>query len=139
METSSSEIKINEWIALLEPVEQGYVRLVWRWLQGTNGGIEPAIPLGMSRAKANILKWHSQALNNGERGRRVMEKKPPINFRGSESYHKELAFEASLLDISLSEYLTRCVNAGRPIVQAYPKLSKQFEGPVLPLSYNTRN
>ncbi len=122
---------LNEWVSLLEPIEQGYVRQCFRYWNGTNGGVEPDIPQGMSSQRAAVLKFHCQSLNNGQTGRRKMDESKPVSFRWTDKFKKDLAFEAAELDISLSEYVMRCLNAGRPIVQAYPTLSKNFEDPVI--------
>lgn len=122
-------MKIAEWISELDPQEQAYVRQCFRFWNETNGDHEPSVPQGMSRSRADILRYHCQALNNGQIGRRKVEENPTISFRILESLKRDLAFEAAELDISLSEYLLRCINAGRPVVRAYPDISRLFEKP----------
>ena len=119
-------MELAEWILELEPVEQGYVRQCFKYWNGINGGMEPSIPAGMSKAKADILRYHCQALNNGKKGRRKVEESKPISFRWTDSLKRDLAFEAAEMDITLSEYVLRCVIAGRPVVKAFPDLSKNF-------------
>lgn len=128
---------LTEWVLELEPIEAAYVRQCYRYWNGTNGGIEPEIPPGLSKARADILRYHVKSLNNGQRGKRKMDQAKPVSFRWSEKFKRELAFEASLLDVSLSEYVYRAINIGRPIVLAYPKRSKAFPDPVLEIhNYN---
>ncbi len=122
-------MKLSEWISLLEPIEQGYVRQCFHFWQGTNGGVEPSVPLGLSKSRAEVLKYHCRSLNNGQTGKRKVEESKPVSFRWTDKFKKDLAFEAAELDITLSEYVLRCVNIGRPVVMAYPKISKQFDGP----------
>jgi len=124
---------LSEWISELEPKEQGYARQCFKFWNGTNGGSLPGIPPGMSKSKADILRYHCQALNNGRTGRRKVEESKPISFRWADALKKELAFEAAELDITLSEYVLRCVNIGRPIVRAFPELSINFTLPRLHL------
>lgn len=118
---------LSEWILSLEPSEQAYARECFHFWEGTSGDRAPCPPRGMSKAKADILLYHVKSLNNGETGRRKVEAARGHTFRWKESYHRQLALEASTLDICLSEYVMRCLNAGRPLVQAYPKLGRFFE------------
>lgn len=119
-------MELSQWIGMLESDEQGYARQCFRYHNGTNGNHLPDIPPGMSKARADVLRCHCQALNNGQTGRRKVDKTEPVSFRWTEEFKRELAFEASKLDITMSEYVLRCVNAGRPTVQAYPEMSKFF-------------
>ena len=124
-------MNLTQWLLELEPEEQGYVRRVWQYLQGTNGGVLPDIPMGMSQTRADILRCHCQALNNGDRGHRKMEESKPRSIRMTDRLHDELAIEAAeiLPDLSWSEYVLRCINAGRPQVRAFPE--NEFRHPVL--------
>lgn len=118
----------TQWVLMLEPEEQGYVRRLYPYLQGTNGGIEPAIPPGMSKVHADGLRCHLKSFLNGQKGKRVMEEKKPTSIRMSDKLKRQLAYEASLLEnVCFTDYCLRCINAGRPIVQAYPK--KNFDDP----------
>lgn len=120
-----------EWVNLLEPDEQPYARQCWHFHQGTNGGIRPANPPGMSQARADCLFFHMKSVNNGERGHRKMEESKPRSIRMTDKLYKELAFEAAELgeDISWSKYVERCINAGRPIVRAFP--DNEFKKPCI--------
>ena len=122
-------MKMAEWISELEPDEQAYARQCFRFWNGTNGNQEPTIPNGMSRSRADILRYHVKSLNNGQIGRRKVEENPTLSFRVVESLKRDLAYEAAQLDLSLSEYLLRCINAGRPLVMAYREVSKFFDKP----------
>ncbi len=124
-------MNLSEWANSLEINEKGYVSQCFKFWNGSNGGQEPPIPVGISRSRADILRFHTKSLNDGQTGRRKMEESKPMSFRLTDALKKDLAFEAAELDISLSEYLIRCINIGRPIVMAYPALSIQFEKPRL--------
>ena len=122
---------ISEWAHSLETNEKGYVSQCFKFWNGTNGGQEPPIPVGISRSRADILRFHTKSLNDGQTGRRKMEESKPFSIRITDSLKKDLAFEAAEIDITISEYVIRCINIGRPIVLAFPDLSKLFEKPRL--------
>ncbi len=116
-------MSISDWIELLETKEQAYARQCFKYWNGTNGGYEPPIPEGMSQSRAEVLKYHVKSLSGDSSGRRKIEKSKPISFRIKDKLKRELAFEAAERDVSISEYIIQCINAGRPLVLAYPNLN----------------
>jgi len=119
-------MNLSEWADLLEPVEKAYVSHCFRYWNGTNGGIPPSPPPGMSKARADILLYHTKSLNNGETGKRKMEQSIPVSFRWLGKFKNDLLSEAAQLNLDLSTYVFRCINIGRPVVKTYPDLCKQL-------------
>ncbi len=116
-----------EWILELEPIEQAYARQCFRFWNGTNGDRQPLVPDGMSQARADIIRYHVKAFINGRTGHRKLEEKKPTSIRFSGSLKKQLIFESAERDLSLSDYVIKCTNAGRPLVRAFPE--QNFSNP----------
>jgi hypothetical protein len=125
-------MRLSEWINELEPAERGYTRQCFRFWNGSNGRIEPQIPSGMSKARADVLRYHTQSLTDLTRRRRKVEELKVISFRAPEELQRHLAFEASELDINMSIYIRACLEAGRPLVRAYPKIINFFSDSCIP-------
>jgi hypothetical protein len=128
------EQSVSEWISLLEPIEQGFAHQSWHYWQGNGEGIQPEPPPGMSAARAKVLFYHVQSKNNGSTGHRKLNEKKPKSIRMTDELDSALDYEAARLsallkqDISWSEYVLRCINAGRPQVMAFP--NEHFDKPV---------
>ncbi len=125
-------MKISEWVKELDQNEAGYARRYFRFWKGSNGNREPEIPWGMSKVHADVLKYHTQSLIDTTQRRRKMEETKTITFRASEKLERDLAFEASEIDVNKSIYIRACIEAGRPIVKAHPKIINFFSDVVIP-------
>jgi len=126
-------MNIKEWCSELHPEEQGYVRQSFRSINGTNGAIQPDPPAGMSKAKADILFYHTKSFIDLSKGRkRKMDEWKVISFRGPAELEKSLAIEAAQLDINKSIYIRACIEMGRPMVKEYPKLITFLSDEVIP-------
>jgi hypothetical protein len=125
-------MQLSEWIRVLDQDEAGYARRCFRFWNGTNGGDQPTIPAGMSKARADVLRYHTQSLTDMTRRKRKVEDLKVISFRATVDLEKQLAFEASELDINKSIYIRACIEAGRPIIKAYPQMINFFADSVIP-------
>lgn len=122
---------LNEWLLDLEPTEAGYVRQCFKFFKGTNGGIEPEIPAGLSKARADVLKFHCKSLAEKIKRRRKVDELKVINFKASEKFEKEISYEAAELDVNKSIYIRACIEAGRAFVKTHPDMIK-FLDSVIP-------
>ena len=117
---------IYQWSQELEPDEQAYVRQCFQYWMGNNGGIEPDVPEGMSKVRAETLKFHCKSLIDTTQRRRKMQELKVISFRAPEEFEKELAFEAAKIDVNKSVYIRTCLEIGRKLVLAFPALIHFF-------------
>lgn len=123
---------IAEWAELLEPEEKAYVKLCFKFWHNPDA-IEPEIPDGIGRSKADLLRFHTKSLMEDSRaGKRKMEQLETISFKASHSLHTQAAMDAAHVDVNLSIFIRTCINLASPIIKANPKLVNFFSDSVIP-------
>lgn len=124
---------LAEWTKELDQDEQGYVRQCFKFRNVLNGGQEPEIPKGMSKTKAEILKFHCKSYLEGSNGRkRKMDELETITFKVSPDLHKQLAVDAAQIDVNISIFIRTCIVLAAPLLKTNPELVNFFSGSVIP-------
>ncbi len=121
----------NEWIHTLEKDEGGYARRCHRlWKQGMEDG--PTIPEGMSKTKADILRYHTKALLDTTRRTRKMEELAVISFKLPKELQQQVAMSAAEVDVNVSILIRTCIVLALPQIISNPKIINFFSESVIP-------
>ncbi len=123
---------IAEWAELLDPNEKEYVKQCFRFWHNPDA-VEPEIPDGIGRSKADLLRFHTKSLMEDSNTRkRKLEQMETITFKASHTMHTRAAMDAAHVDVNLSIFIRTCINLASPIIKANPKLVNFFSESVIP-------
>jgi hypothetical protein len=114
------------------PEEKGYMRRCFKFWKGVTKGEEPEIPEGISKAKADILKFKAKTAADSTKRKRRMEELVTISFKVSKEFSRELNSQAAEIDVNLSIFIRSCILLAGPQILAYPKVIGFFSDSVIP-------
>ncbi len=115
-------MNLSEWAHSLENDEKAYVSQCFKYWQGHNGDNAPCAPLGISNARADILRYHTQSLMDTTTRRRKMEELNTITFKATKEFQQNLAMAAAEVDSNLSSFIRCCIELSIETVRKHPEL-----------------
>ena len=115
-------MNLSEWAHSLENDEKAYVSQCFKFWQRDNGGEKPDPPEGISKARADILLYHTQSLLDTTKRKRKMEESSTITFKVSGEFHQRLAMAAAEIDTNLSIFIRCCVELSIETIKKHPEL-----------------
>ncbi len=115
-------MELKDWILELNGDEQAYVRQCFRFWAGDNKNYEPEIPSGMSKSRADILRYHTKSLAESHQRRRKVEDLDTISFKASHDFHQQIAFYAAQIDVNLSIFIRTCIELSKETLVKHPEL-----------------
>ena len=124
-------MNISQWVKELPGNERGYVRQCWHSWNGETS--PPIVPVGMSQAKADILRYHTKSFikeNNGRK--RKMEDLRIVSLKMTNDHFEELAKNAAQIDVNISIFIRCCIELATPQILLNPKLINFFSDSVIP-------
>jgi hypothetical protein len=123
-------MKISEWVRDLSDQEKGYVRQCWNYW---HGGADPVIPDGISKPKADILKYHTKSFIDENNGRkRKMEDLRIVSLKMTQDQFDRIANSAAQIDVNISIFIRTCLALATPQLLDNPKLINFFSETVIP-------
>jgi hypothetical protein len=114
------------------PEEKGYMRQCFKYWKGLTKGEEPTIPPGISKVKADILKYKSKTIADSTERKKRMDETVTISFRATKEFSKEVSADAAEADLSLSVFIRACISLASPQILAHPKIIGFFTDSVFP-------
>ncbi len=123
---------IAEWAELLDPNEKEYVKQCFKFWHNLDA-VEPEIPDGIGRSKADLLRFHTKSLmEDSKPSKRKLEQLETITFKASQALHTRAAMDAAFVDVNLSIFIRTCILLASPIIKGNPRLVNFFSDSVIP-------
>ena len=123
---------ISEWAELLDPEEKVCVKECFKFWHNPDA-VEPEIPGGIGRSKADLLRFHTKSLmEDSKAGKRKLEQLETITFKASHAFHTQMAMDSAHVDVNLSIFIRTCILLASPIIKQNPKLVNFFSDSVIP-------